>query len=284
MGFFGRLFGRETDEQRIARAKECIDSGEPDIVPRILMGIEGEEARKPIALARKKIDARESRTAREAARPKPHVEVTEGDPFFEPEPEPEQPKPRLNVAASDDAMMVKATSEGAMSFTFGADGSQKIAWGNDSIVLNQPRSDDDGRKRSTDGLAVARTLIAALVKEDRELRFPAYPFIEAVLLVARAGDKLPRIKDGRRNRLADMCAAAAARDPEKVIALGSKDRTVEDYIAPLVLPLAPATLASLATRNVTVLRALAPPTAKPPRPLSRRSRAIRRARSSARRR
>ena len=75
--------------------------------------------------------------------------------------------------------------------------------GGSSVVFNAPASDDDGRPRSTDGLQVARRVVATL-STARRLELPAYSFVDAVALLARAGETLPRIRDPQRRRLAEL--------------------------------------------------------------------------------
>jgi hypothetical protein len=239
MSFFGRLLGRETDEQRIMRASECIASGEPDLVPKILMGIDADPARVLITRARDMVAAREAKAALPAPA-RPHFEVDETDPEsaeFRRDPYVHRP-------------------ESVLTLGFAGDGTQTIGIGDDLVALNQPRSDDDGKKRSRDGLDVARRLVKTLADEDR-LELPAFPFIEAALLLARAGDKPRRFKSSQRRRLADMCWASVARDHERVIALGAADAKVGAYVVPLVLPFAPGLLAKFAPDDLSVLRVLA---------------------------
>ena len=54
----------------------------------------------------------------------------------------------------------KSVSGDGLSVAFENDGSHTIHSGCDRIVLNEPRSDHDGRERSRDGLEVAQRLVA----------------------------------------------------------------------------------------------------------------------------
>lgn len=105
-----------------------------------------------------------------------------------------------------------AAAQGGMVISFGADGSTTIGSGRDQVVLNQPRSDDDGRPRSTDGLAVARRFLDDC--KDRPLEMPdPISFVDAAMVAARAGDSMPAFVDERRTKLGALCWSAVLGDP-----------------------------------------------------------------------
>ncbi|MCA9639958.1 MAG: hypothetical protein KC492_04660, partial [Myxococcales bacterium] len=122
-----------------------------------------------------------------------------------------------------------------LSIGYQPDGSIDIQSGASRVVLNEPRQDDDGRPRSPDGLDVARRLLAKLAPQ-RSLEEPAYTFVEAALLAARAGDSLPAFASTRRGLLAELCCAAAARDSERLLAVSDRDEQLTYYRDALLLP------------------------------------------------
>ncbi len=132
---------------------------------------------------------------------------------------------------------------------FGADGSTTITSGGDRVVLNEPRSDDDGRPRSTDGVAVARRLVETL--GGRPVALP-YTFVDAVLVLAHAGEELPSCADPDRQRVAALCRAAADGDIDRALRLGEPEHvagirnavlTRVDPVA--LLPVAPKYLSAI---------------------------------------
>jgi hypothetical protein len=238
VGFLSRIFGTpETDEQKLDRARAAIADNEPDLALRILMRVEGTEASELMELARDKIRGREIMAPAPVARP-----ILPG---------------LVDLLAAENVSIARVSSAGGMTFTFDADGSQRITSPGSAIVLNKPRTDDDGRKRSRDGLEVARRLVDDRARDERELELPAFPFVDAVFLLARAGESIPAIDNPRRRRLAAMCKAAAVHDHELVMTLARGDQELSTYVVPLVLPFAPLALATFAPDNLMVLRAVA---------------------------
>lgn len=148
MGLFGRIFGnRETEGQRIRRARACIAADEPELVLWILVGIESTNTRDLVDLAREKIAERERKTARterEAAAP-PNYAVSDSDPVIENL----RAGPFQEVADAGGSIIKLGglrSGDGSISISFGADGSQRIGTSAGSIVLNAPVSDDDESK------------------------------------------------------------------------------------------------------------------------------------------
>ncbi len=112
-----------------------------------------------------------------------------------------------------DALMA---AQGGMVISFGADGSTRIGSGRDQVVLNEPRSDDDGRPRSTDGLAVARRFLEAC--GDRPLEAPLpLSFVDAAMVAARAGDSMPSFGDEARTKLGLLTWCAALGDVDRAL-------------------------------------------------------------------
>jgi len=128
-----------------------------------------------------------------------------------------------------------------------ADGSHTVELGGRELTFNAPAADDDGRPRSTDGLDVARRLVAALA--ERPLEQPAFAFVDAALLLARAGEPWPAFADPERRALAALIGAAAERDPERALAAvraAAPGPLVGLYAVALAAPFALAELGALA--------------------------------------
>jgi len=196
MGFLSKLFGsRETPKERIERAQRHVDEGEPELAVRTLSSLDGEEA---AAVRNRAIAAIHTRDA-------------------QPDPEPELVDP---IDDDDDELprqpVQRATQTGGIGISFGADGSTRIESAGSVVTLNQPVSDDDGRPRSRDGLAVARAVLDAVREQPMEPR--AFAFIDAALLVGREKQPAPAMRHPQRQAVLDLALAASTRDPAKVTA------------------------------------------------------------------
>ena len=196
MGFLSKLFGGgETPEQRIVRAQRHIDEGEPELAVRTLSSIDGDEAAAVRNRAIAAIDTRD-------AQPDPEPELV--DPIDDEDEElPRQPAQR-------------GTPAGGIGISFGADGSTRIESAGSVVTLNQPVSDDDGRPRSTDGVAIARGVLEAVREQPMDPR--AFAFIDAALLLGREKAATPAMRHPQRQAVLELALAASSRDPAKVVA------------------------------------------------------------------
>ncbi|HEX7702223.1 MAG TPA: hypothetical protein VF403_15905 [Kofleriaceae bacterium] len=196
MGFLSKLFGgRETPEERIVRAQRHIDEGEPELAVRTLSSLDGDEAAAVRNRAIAAIDARD-------AQPDPEPELV--DPIDDEDEElPRQPAQG-------------GTPAGGIGISFGADGSTRIESAGTVVTLNQPVSDDDGRPRSTDGVAIARGVLEAVREQPMDPR--AFAFIDAALLLGREKAATPAMRHPQRQAVLELALAASTRDPAKVIA------------------------------------------------------------------
>ncbi|MEO8843333.1 MAG: hypothetical protein ABI591_12885 [Kofleriaceae bacterium] len=196
MGLWSKLFGeRETTEQRIARAQRHIDEGEPELAVRTLSSLDGDEA---AAVRNRAIAAIDTRDA-------------------EPDPEPELVDP---IDDEDEELprqpVQGGVPPGGFQISYLADGSKRIESAGAVFTLNQPVSDDDGRPRSTDGVAVARGVLEAVREQAMDAR--AFAFIDAALLLGREHQPVPAMRYPQRQAVLDLALAASTRDPAKVIA------------------------------------------------------------------
>lgn len=258
MGFWSRLFGaRETDDQKIARAKQHLDDDEPKLAIAIvarLAGPEADEIRRRAAAAEDLLDARAGMRPAvsiepdpddplRAANQPPDDENGRGDPYRDPAKRPKRKK----------APRPPAPAPGSISIQYGADGSTTIGTGDGAITLNAPISDDDGRPRSTDALDVARRVLASTAAHELDPR--GYAFVEAALVLARAGEALPRITHPNRRAIAELAVAASTRDPERIAALvrAASPDVAEDvawFVTPLAVRFAARELGALALEGL----------------------------------
>lgn len=196
MGFLSKLFGGgETPDQRIARAQRHIDEGEPELAVRTLSSLDGEEAAAVRNRAIAAIDTRD-------AQPDPEPELV--DPLDDEDEE----LPRQPVQGGAPA--------GGIGISFGADGSTRIESAGSVVTLNQPVSDDDGRPRSSDGVAIARGVLEAMREHPMDAR--AFAFIDAALLLGREQQPVPAMRHPQRQAVLALVLAASTRDPAKVVA------------------------------------------------------------------
>lgn len=205
MGFFRKLFGgtAETEAQKLARARFHLDEHEPQLAARIVERLTGPEADEIRRRARELADGDDARLATKPARDITPSQADRDD-SDESAPAPSDPDrapggPKPQRAKADAAL-----------FTLGGDGSMRIATGDGGwLTLNAAQSDDDGGMRSRDGLAVARRLITSTGATELDPR--AFAFVDAVRLLALAGEPTGEIADPRRRAVAEL-----AREPARV--------------------------------------------------------------------
>lgn len=137
------------------------------------------------------------------------------------EPSDEALDAELAEALAEEAEL-EALAASPMVIRFGGDGTTTITSGTDRVVLNAPRSDDDGRPRSTDGVAVARRLLETL--GGRPVQGVPYGFVDAALLLAHAGESPTSCADPDRARIAALCAARVKGDGAELLRLGQPEQ------------------------------------------------------------
>ncbi|MDQ3338054.1 MAG: hypothetical protein M4D80_23055 [Myxococcota bacterium] len=250
MGFWSRLFGeRESAEQKIARARHHLDEREPRLSLKIVERLDGPEADEIRRHARALAETLERQLQGVVPR---SSEPDADDPLRDHEDGPYRApgKPKQQKQPKQPTR----PGPGALSIHLGADGSTIIGTGDGgAVTLNAAISDDDGRPRSTDAIDVARRVLASTAEQPIDPR--ALAFVEAVVVLARAGEPLPRIGNAQRRAVAELAVAATAGDAARVASLieGGAPEVTEElawFATPLAVGFAAHELGALALRGL----------------------------------